>query len=77
VQLKEHFNWIAWALAVAYQSGSHLKKVGLPKLNSKSWNEGFEWKGIFVKVLPYEDAFFVLNELTGLKYCQTELLELA
>jgi hypothetical protein len=77
VQLKEHFNWLTWALAQAYLTGKAVKKCGLPKIQSKSWTEGFEWKGVYVKVLPFEDAYFVLNELTALKYCQTELLELA
>jgi len=28
----------------------------LPKVGSKVWSDGFEFKGVFVKVMPFEDA---------------------
>lgn len=94
--LKEHFNWIVWALAQFYfffngssthyqslsgateasESTTSTKRPCLPKVGSKTWSSGFEFKGLHVRVLPYEDAFFIRNELKALKYAQLELLEL-
>jgi hypothetical protein len=48
----------------------------LPKVGSKVWSDGFEFKGVYVRVMPYEDAKFVRNEIKALRYVQTELLEL-
>jgi hypothetical protein len=38
--------------------------------------EGFEFKGVWIKVLPYEEAYYVHNEILALKYIQMELMEL-
>ena len=48
----------------------------MPKVGSKAWSEGFEYKGVFIRVLPYEDALYIRNELKALKYTQVELLEI-
>lgn len=38
-------------------------KIGLPKSNAKKWTDGFEFKGLFIKVLPYEEAYYIHNEI--------------
>jgi hypothetical protein len=48
----------------------------LPKVGAKAWSDGFEFKGVFIRVLPYEDAQFIRNEIKALRYTQLELLEL-
>jgi hypothetical protein len=48
----------------------------LPKTNSVKWTEGFSFKGVFFKLLPYEDASYVLEEMKALRAVQTELLDL-
>lgn len=48
----------------------------MPKVGSKVWSDGFEFKGVFIKVMPFEDAKYVRNEIKALRYVQTELLEL-
>lgn len=48
----------------------------LPKTTSPQWSEGFNYKGVFFKLIPYEDAAYVLEEMKALKYVQTELLDL-
>ncbi len=75
--MKEHFNWLTWALAQSYFHKNLDSQFNLPKHNNKKWTDGFEWKGLFIRVLPYEDAYFVHNEMQALKYVQTELMELA
>ena len=48
----------------------------LPKVGSKAWTDGFEYKGVYVKVMPFEDAKYIRNEIKALQYVQLELLEL-
>ena len=52
------------------------KTINLPKPNTKKWVDGFEFNGVFFKVLPYEEAYYVQNELFALKQVQMELMEL-
>ena len=40
----------------------------LPKTSSPQWSEGFNYKGVFFKLVPYEDATYVLEEMKALKY---------
>jgi hypothetical protein len=40
----------------------------LPKVGSKIWSDGFEFKGVYVRVLPFEDSKFVRNEIKSLRY---------
>lgn len=48
----------------------------LPKTNSVKWSEGFSYKGVFFRLLPYEDASHVREEIKALRSVQTELLDL-
>ena len=48
----------------------------LPKTNSTKWSEGFSFKGVYFRLLPYEDATHVLEEIKAMRYVQTELLDL-
>lgn len=52
-------------------------KTKLPSPISKKWTEGFNFQGIFVRMLPYSDSYFVRNEIKALKYMQNELMELS
>ena len=38
----------------------------LPKVGSKAWSEGFEYKGVYVKVMPYEDSKYIRNEIKAM-----------
>lgn len=38
--------------------------------------EGFEYKGVYIKVMPYEDAYYIHNEILAQKYVWMELMEL-
>jgi hypothetical protein len=48
----------------------------LPKVGSKSWSDGFEYKGVYIRVMPYEDAKYIRNEIKALQQIQVEILEL-
>jgi hypothetical protein len=43
-------------------------KVLLPKVGSKVWSDGFDFKGVHIRVMPFEDAKYVRNEIKALKY---------
>lgn len=51
-------------------------KTRLPSPISRKWTEGFSFQGVFFRMLPQSDAYYIKNEMRGLKYIQTELLEL-
>ena len=36
--------------------------------SSTKWSEGFSFKGVYFKLLPYEDATHVLEEIKALNY---------
>jgi hypothetical protein len=42
--------------------------IKLPKTNSAQWNEGFIYKGVFFKMLPFEDAEYIREEIKALRY---------
>lgn len=48
--------------------GGPAGKTFLPKVGSKVWSDGFDFKGVYIRVMPFEDAQFVRNELKALKY---------
>jgi len=52
-------------------------KAKLPSPISKKWTEGFSFHGVFFRMLPYSDSYFIRNEMKALKYIQNELMELA
>ena len=51
-------------------------KSKLPSPIPKKWTEGFNFQGVFFRILPCSDAHFVRNEMKALKYMQNELMEL-
>lgn len=73
LQLREHFNWLVWAIALQYfrQGG----ECGLPRSATTRWSEGFEFKGLFVQLLPIEEAYHVLDEVSSLAQVQIELMQ--
>lgn len=73
LQLREHFNWLVWAIALQYfrQGG----EGGLPRSSTTRWSEGFEFKGLFVQLLPIEEAYHVLDEVSSLSQIQIELMQ--
>ena len=66
VQIIEHFNWLVWAVATYYfnrMAETEVTNVGLPDPDNKKWFEGFVWRGVYFKLLPYEEAYYIRNEI--------------
>ena len=42
--------------------------IKLPKTNNAQWNKGFSYKGVFFKMLPFEDAEHIREEIKALRY---------
>lgn len=42
--------------------------IKLPKTNSEQWDKGFTYKGVFFKMLPFEDAEHIREEVKALRY---------
>ena len=53
-----------------------LKSKELPSLISKKWTEGFNFRGVFIRMMPYSDSYFIRQEMKALKYMENELREL-
>jgi len=50
--------------------------IKLPKTSSDQWMTGFSFKGVYFRLMPYEDSMHVREEIKALKYAQIELLDL-
>lgn len=60
IQLREHFNWLVWSLAQFYYHQKPSENIfNLPKINSRKWTDGFEFNGVYIRVLPYEDSYYI------------------
>lgn len=77
ILIYEQFNWLVWAVS-QYRNSllEKNKKIGLPKINSNMWQRGFEWKGIYIQILPAEDSYYITNEINALKHSIKEIDEL-
>ncbi len=84
ITLHNHFNWLVWALGY-YYSNSLLyykrqwftsKEWNLPPVEGMDWIRGFEWKGLFIKVIPYDKAKDFINEVKALNYAFLDFLQI-
>ena len=84
IKIYNHFNHLVYALAFFYshsllynKSNSFKKeKLNLPNHNSLEWIKGFEWKGLHIRVLTYEQAKKLIHEIKALKYILFDYLQL-
>ena len=42
----------------------------------ENWLNGFKWKGLYVKVIPYEKSKLLVNEIKALNYYFFDYLQL-
>ena len=42
----------------------------------ENWLNGFKWKGLYVKVIPYEKSKLLVNEIKDLNYYVFDYLQL-
>ena len=76
VNIYNHFNWLTWAVSYYYFNSllfnkNHWfssKNNNLPSYDNLDWIKGFEWKGIYIKVMTYQESKKIRNEIKALNY---------
>ena len=84
LKIYNHFNHLVWALAYFYSNSLFLKKnywfkndkINLPYYKSLEYIKGFEWKGLHIKILTYEQAKKLIREIKSLKCAFFDFLTL-
>jgi len=88
LKLQEHFNWIIWAISYYYYSlllteinstkSNYFTQedFGLPPVDHIDWLNGFEWKGIYIRVMPEFQAKYMQEEMKALNYLFFEYIQL-
>ena len=78
IKINEHFNWLVNSISkyfnyIFYQNENginnnyNLNNIDLPKYEN-IWFKGFKWKGLFIRVVPYDKSKFIINEVKALNY---------
>ena len=76
INIYNHFNWLTWAVSYYYFNSLlfnknhwfNSKNNNLPAYDNLDWIKGFEWKGIYIKVMTYQESKKIRNEIKALKY---------
>ena len=83
IKLNEHFNWMIWSIAIYYihcNTNTSLFqeiKPPLPMNNSDEWSNGFEWKGLYIRVLTqYKRIKKLKREIKALNALFFEYIQL-
>ena len=84
IKINNHFNHLVWALAYYYSNSLFLKKnywfkndkINLPCYNSLEYIKGFEWKGLHISVLTYDQAKKINREIKSLNCAFFDFLSL-
>ena len=84
IKIHNHFNHLIWAISYFYSNSLFLKKnywfkndkINLPHFKSLEYIRGFEWKGLHIRVLTYDQAKKVIREIKALKYAFFDFLSL-
>ena len=76
INIYNHFNWLTWAVSYYYFNSLlfnknhwfNSKNNNLPSYDNLDWIKGFEWKGIYIKVMTYQESKKIRNEIKALNY---------
>ena len=84
IKIYNHFNHLVLALSYYYSYSLFLKRnywfknesINLPNFKSLEYIRGFEWKGLHIRVLPYDQAKKIIREVKSLKCAFFDFLSL-
>ena len=86
ILIYEHFNWIIYSLSayfnhIFYENNNEkniFENCSVYGLDNKinSWFSGFKWKGLYIKVIRYENSKTLINELKALNYFFFDYLQI-
>ena len=85
VIIQEHFNWLINSIAkyfneIIFENNSsheflNYNNLDLPRAEY-IWFKGFKWKGLFIRVVPYDKSKFIINEIKALNYFFLDYLQI-
>ena len=84
IKIYNHFNHLVWAIAYFYSNSLLFNKsawfkndkLNLPMRDSLEWIKGFEWKGLHIRVLTYEQSKKLIHEIKALNYILYDYFQL-
>ena len=84
IKIYNHFNHLVWCLSYYYSYSLFYKKnyyfkkdkINLPHYKSLDFVKGFEWKGLHIKILTYEQSKKIINEIKSLQIAFFDFLTL-
>ena len=84
INIYNHFNWLTWAVSYYYFNSLlfnknhwfNSKNNNLPSYDNLDWIKGFEWKGIYIKVMTYQESKKIRNEIKALKYAFLDFINI-
>jgi hypothetical protein len=86
LKLQEHFNWLVWAISYYYYYNLFTNiesrevfftdDLDLPSTESIVWLNGFEWKGVYIRVQTKSHSKYVFDEVKALNYLFFEYIQL-
>ena len=76
IKIHEHFKFLANSLGYFFNNFFYNNNIKLEDVNRnlflptdiQKWFNGFEWKGIYIKILPNEKSSYIKNEIKALNY---------
>ena len=87
ISLNEHFNWIIYSLSYyfKYLFNKNQKEFFINHFNEESqitnfdindWYYGFQWKGLYMRAIPYNKSKIIINEIKALNYFFFDYLQI-
>ena len=83
--VNEHFkcinNSISTYYNITFQSNKmfnpyFLKDINLPDINSSSWKQGFDWKGLHIIAIPGIYSDLIKKEIKAMNYCFFDYIQI-
>ena len=74
IKIYEDFNWLIDSIStyytnIKYKNLTYNKQgIDLPDVNNDLWKQGFNWKGLYIKIYEGENTKLVINEVKALNY---------
>ena len=85
IKIYEHFNWLINSISIYYnllfQKNKQLDsnfsdEINLPEINSPLWKRGFKWKGVYINIIPENNAKYIKEEIKALNYFFFDYLQI-
>ena len=82
ILIYNHFNWIIYSLSSYFNNilekgkNNNFHNIHGLSNNIEYWKNGFKWKNLYIKVISFEKAKILINEIKALNYFFFDYLQL-